>query len=78
MCKHPARSGRTSITATARAGERDAPAQREHARAERQPAPPTLPKAEKPAGPYNVILLLVDSLRADMPWALPAGDRAEH
>lgn len=27
------------------------------------------PAAKKPTGPYNVVLLLVDSLRADMPWS---------
>ncbi|MBK8994888.1 MAG: sulfatase [Myxococcales bacterium] len=31
--------------------------------------PTAAPAAKKPAGPYNVVLLLVDSLRADMPWA---------
>jgi len=31
------------------------------------PTPPPEPK--KPTGPFNVMLILVDSLRADMPWA---------
>ncbi|MBI3202306.1 MAG: sulfatase [Myxococcales bacterium] len=31
--------------------------------------PPAAPATKKPAGPFNVVLLLVDSLRADMPWA---------
>lgn len=33
------------------------------------PAEPPAPAAKKPTGPFNVVLLLVDSLRADMPWA---------
>lgn len=32
-----------------------------------EPAP--TPPARKPSGPFNVVLLLIDSLRADMPWA---------
>src|SRR5688572_12392544 len=27
------------------------------------------PKAPEPAVPYNVILIMIDSMRADMPWA---------
>ena len=30
-------------------------------------APPVLPPA--PSGPFNVVLITIDSLRADMPWA---------
>jgi choline-sulfatase len=30
---------------------------------------PTAPSTARPAGPFNVVLILVDSMRADMPWA---------
>lgn len=35
------------------------------------PGPTTTPEPgpKQPAGPFNVVLLLVDSLRADMPWS---------
>ncbi len=32
-------------------------------------APPKIPEAPKPKPPYNVLLITIDALRADMPWA---------
>ncbi len=32
-------------------------------------AQPPKPKAPEPARPYNVLLIMIDSMRADMPWA---------
>jgi hypothetical protein len=33
------------------------------------PAVPAAPPAPAPARPYNVVLIMIDALRADMPWA---------
>jgi arylsulfatase A-like enzyme len=53
-CRSEAPQQRTKAAASASAAKRE---------------PPVVPKPPAPEPPYNVVLIMIDALRADMPWA---------
>ena len=56
-----------ALTCLAAACSKSTPSLPPEGKATPASAPPVLPPA--PSGPFNVVLITIDSLRADMPWA---------